>query len=308
MKSKPPKFTSRVLGLFLGVFLAIATCASATGQTQARAGQGGERQNLVAAAADELLRQPNLEAKIRHRVDLFDHELVGLGLYQQLGEGAQQLRRLELKLQAGEQAATVQQVCAGRFLWTRREQQGTTTLSRIDLRKVRETLAAANRAPGFDPAVNWMAIGGLPKLLHSLDENFDFAPPQEGRIGEVPVSIVAGRWKPDRLAALLPEQRDAILAGQPARLDRLPPHVPDQVQVTLGRDNLFPLFPYRIEYLRGQGRGGKDLAATDSPKAIVTMELFEVRRRDDLDRRQFIYEPGEQEVIDQTETFLKGLR
>lgn len=290
--------------VFLSLTLLII--APAIGQAERGAGQGGAPGNLVAEAARELLRQPSLEAKIRHRVDLFGHELVGVGLYQQLGEGTDQLRKLELKLQAGNRAMTVQQVCAGRFLWTRQEMPDKTSLTRIDLRKVREALAVAGRAPSFNPAANWMAIGGLPKLLFELSENFTFAAPRESQIGEIPVWVVNGQWKPDRLAILLPEQRDAILAGQPAKLSKLAPHLPDGVQLTLGRDNLFPLFPYRIEYLRGRN-DDRTAADTEDARPIVTMELYELRRRDDLDRRNFTYEPGDQEVIDQTDAFLRTL-
>lgn len=282
------------------------TFFAASAQGQDGAGQGSAPPNLVAEAALELLRQPSLEAKIRHRIDLFGHELVGVGLYQQLGEGTDQLRKLELKLQAGSRASTVQQVCAGRFLWTRHELPGKTSLTRIDLRKVREALAVASRAPTFNPASNWMAIGGLPKLLQELNENFTFDAPGESQIGEIPVWVVSGRWKPDRLAILLPDQRDAILAGKPARLEKLAPHLPDQVRLTLGRDNLFPLFPYRIEYLRSD-KASRSGAESDTARPIVTMELFELRRRDDLDRRDFLYAPGDQDIVDQTDAFIKGL-
>lgn len=295
-----------ILCLIGGLIFVLLAAVPASAQPADRAGQGSAPASLVAEAARELLRQPSLEAKIRHRVDLFGHELVGVGFYQQLGEGTDQLRRLELKLQAGSRAMTVQQVCEGRFLWTRHELPDKTSLSRIDLRRVREALAVAGRAPSFNPSSNWMAIGGLPKLLFELSENFTFAAPRESQVGEIPVWIVAGQWKPDRLAILLPEQRDAILVGQPANLSKLAPHLPDRVQLTLGRDSVFPLFPYRIEYLRSEDakRTAGDLV---SARPIVTMELFELRRRDDLDRRNFIYEPGDQEVIDQTDAFLRGL-
>jgi hypothetical protein len=308
MKTIFPSFSTAGIGLNL-LLTFVFSAAPAFAQPVGRgAGQGSKPGNLVASSAVELLRLPSLEAKIRHRVDLFGHELVGQGFYQQLGEGTDQLRKLELKLQAGTQTSTVQQVCAGRFLWTRRDLPGKTSLSRIDLRKVREALAAASRSPGFDPSANWLAIGGLPKLLHSLDENFSFGAPQDSQIGEIPVSIVTGTWKPEQLAALLPDQKAEILAGKPARLDKLAPHVPDLVQVTLGRDDLFPLFPYRIEYLRSPAAEGKKEGAGAAARPIVTLELFELRRRDDLDRREFIYDPGDQDVVDQTEAFLQGLK
>jgi hypothetical protein len=277
----------------------------------AAAAPAPDGQQLMAQAARELIQQPALEAKIRQRIDLFGHQLVGSGSYQQLGDGPEKLLRLELKLQVANQVTSLQQVSDGRFLWIRRDLPEKTTLSRIDLKQVRDAIRTSGQTPALDPGGNWMALGGLPRLLHGLNENFSFAePPRPNQVGQVPVWVLRGQWKPERLAALLPNQRADILAGKPPRLEELPPRLPDSVVVTLGRDDVLPLFPYRIEYLRqdgaGQGSsaGPPGIAAT---RSLVTMELFEVRRRADLDPRQFDYKPGDQEVADHTELYLKSL-
>ena len=41
-------------------------------------------------------------------------------------------------------------------------------------------------------------------------------------VGELPVWSIDGRWKPHVLANLLPDQKDAILAGQEERLSQAP--------------------------------------------------------------------------------------
>jgi hypothetical protein len=43
-------------------------------------------------------------------------------------------------------------------------------------------------------------------------------------------------------------------------------------------------------------------------RPMVTMELFEVRRRNDLPREWFTYAPGDQNVEDQTDVYLQKLR
>ena len=72
--------------------------------------------------------------------------------------------------------------------------------------------------------------------------------------------VVAGKWRREKLALILPDQSEAILAGQPVDFSRLPALLPTNVNMTLGRDEAFPLFPYRIEFRRqndaqaGRGR------------------------------------------------------
>ncbi len=293
-----------------GVNVPLINYVDVSGATAAAA-PGPDGQQLMAQAARELFQQPALEAKIRQRIDLFGHQLVGSGSYQQLGDGPEKLLRLELKLQVGNQITSLQQVSDGRFLWIRRDLPGQTSLSRIDLKQVRDAIRASGQTPAPDPGGNWMALGGLPRLLQGLNENFLFnSPPRADQVGQVPVWVLRGQWRAERLAAPLPNQRADILAGRPPRLEELPPRLPDSVMITLGRDDVLPLFPYRIEYLRQDGAGqgsGAGPPGIASPRSLVTMELFEVRRRADLDPRQFDYKPGDQEVADHTESYLKSL-
>ena len=272
-------------------------------------------QSLVAEAARQLLQQRALEAKIRQRVNLFGQQLVGAGIYRQLFEGPEKRLRLELKLQTAGQVASVQQVSDGRFLYVRRDWPEQKSLSRVDLRRIREAARDAQPPPFIDSATVWMALGGLPKLLHSLDANFQFGEPSPDMIGPQPVWVLGGVWKTEKLVQLLPDQRADILAGRPPRLERLPAHLPDSVVVVLGRDDLIPLFPYRISYLRRAGIDGadgdvRDVATTghdDPAGSILTVELFDVGGGVAMDPRQFNYEAGEQEVVDQTDLFLQRL-
>jgi hypothetical protein len=101
------------------------------------------------------------------------------------------------------------------------------------------------------------------------------------------------------------------MAGIESDFSRLPAHLPTTVKLTLGRDQNFPLFPYRIEYGRLQSAGAIPAAgdaATPVVKPMITMELFEVRRRNDFPNELFIFSPGNQNVEDQTENYLHQLR
>jgi hypothetical protein len=153
-----------------------------------------------------------------------------------------------------------------------------------------------------------MALGGLPKLLASLHTHFDFDAPRQTTVGQLPVWSVEGRWKPSMLANFLPDQRQAILAGEPTDLTQLPPHLPHGVTLILGRDQIIPLFPYGISFYRYVW-DGEGSATPSGRQALVTWELFEVRFRPDLNTNLFDYRPNdEQQVDDRTDEYIKRLR
>ncbi|MBC8876556.1 MAG: hypothetical protein H8E44_44575 [Planctomycetes bacterium] len=263
-------------------------------------------QDLVSRATRQLWQQPSLEARLRQKIDLFGQQLVGTGHYLQKQSGDRQLLRLELKVQLGEQLSSMQQVCDGRFLWIRRELPGGATLGRVDLNRIRTAIEQKGREPLSDSTTNWIALGGLPRLLAGLDENFQFGPARPAQLGKRPVWITEGHWKRERLSELLPDQKEAIEAGRSADLTRLSPHLPGSVQVVLGQRDLIP---YRIEYRRPTSGATADGSTESTERATpaVALELFDVRRRDDLQDHHFVYQPGNQPIADHTDLYLQNM-
>lgn len=260
-------------------------------------------QELVAQATQRLATLPGIEARTRQRVEIFGQQLIGSGHYLQLVEGPKLMLRMDLKLQIGDAPASLQQISDGDFFWIRENLAGNAHLSRVRLRSLRKI---ASRYDPLPPTSCWMALGGLPKLMDSLSGHFQFQPARASKIGRLPVWIVDGTWKREVLANLLPDQREAILAGGPVKLDQLPAHVPHGVTLVLGRDRTIPLFPYSVSYFRElparEGEGGPP-----TRQRMVTWELFEVRFRPDLTPAQFEYQPGDQEVDERTNEFVARL-
>ena len=350
MKSKLPILTAVVL-LAAGIFFwreprqkSLRTLLSMAGQ-----GSGGETdpaaepesrggQEMVAEAAENLARWTSLQAKIRHRTDLYQQQLTGSGSYSQIrvekiGDADREFRsrlsgssltagaplkyRLELKLPVADHVSSLQQICDGEHLWIRRELPGDESLTRVNLKQVYDALNDAPADATFDPARLWMSLGGLPKLLRGLHEYFAFAAPEQGQIGDQPVWLLSGTWQPERLANVLPEHKAAILAGRPIPPDQWPPHLPDRVELALARDDEIPLFPFRIDFRQtnakknrdskaGQGGAGQGSGALPS-KSVVTFELFEVQIGGPIDPQQFTFALTNQVPLDVTEEFLRGL-
>ncbi len=189
----------------------------------------------------------------------------------------------------------------GAELWIHEDLLDRPTLARIDLYRVR---AALNRHPSVQAAPAYslnLPIGGLPQMLANLATSFQFARIEEKRLDALPVYRIEGTWKPAALAEMIPERREAILAGGDPLWKKVPDEIPQRVAITLGQEDLFP---YRIEYLR-ELPGKKGAPGTLHPLLVV--EWFEVQAGAPIDPQRFVYRPGNLRVTDETAAYLKRL-
>ncbi|HJN10638.1 MAG TPA: hypothetical protein QF564_18270 [Pirellulaceae bacterium] len=281
-----------------GAFLLLMQLVIASSMTADEGADPPSGNDLIAAAGANLARLPALEAKLRQRVRLFGHELVGSGIYQQMPAGRQRMMRLELKMDVAGQVTSFQQISNGTTLWIRRDSGDDQSLEYINLRRIRQALDKQTGTQTMSPLGNWFALGGLDQLLHELSRNFEFTEPTPSQIGTVPVWELSGEWKPDAL------KQFGVTAAE-----KLPSHLPQIVRVTLGRDQQLPLFPYRIEYGRRSNKTevGSSSSGAASYVAIAAMDLHGVQHRPDLAAQHFRFQPNEQEVVDVTQRYLSRL-
>lgn len=272
----------------------------ALGQTAAPPPEGakaGQGQQLVEAAIRRSAAHATVSAKLRIRTRLMEQLLVGSGEYAQLRSSNGLLLRLELSIQAGGKATSVKQVCDGRDLWMHWRLGDAEQLQHVDLARVERELADAPSALQARNPTATLATGGLPKLLTQLAENFDFgrAAPEAGELSNVAIWTAVGAWKPERLAALVPE---ACTDGKP-HLDRLPDQLPHQITIRFGQSDLFP---YQLVFERWRVHGEQRELVP-----MVIVEFYEVLLGGELDPRQFDYRPQQLNVVDRTESFLQTL-
>lgn len=276
----------------------------ASGQEPAAGGQ-----QLLAEAVRRLDGQTAISAELRYRVNAFGHDLAGTGSYLQLGAGPQRLLRLELRMQVGEQPATLLEIRGTDRYWIRRDvPPNPPTLGRVNLVQLRRGLRRPDQPGGDDalPRGAWIILGGLPRLLEALENHFDFAAPRADEVfvagsgGErqaLPIWVLDGKWKPDRLAALSGRQSPAE--------GSLPEQLPDRVEIVLDRsDQSLPLFPYRVSYWKSAPQTAGNAAAQ---RELLSLELFNVHRSGQIDSRQFEYHAGDQEVLDLTAAYIQRL-
>lgn len=273
-----------------------------------RAGQSeqGSADSLLEAAIEQLESRFSISSKIRFQIDLFGHEIVGSGSY--LEERAKQIPqiRYDVKLQLGQRSSSLLKVCDGRYFWTFRQLGDEGKLERIDvLRLVNELgpeglrVAQAGNSLGGGPAL-CDRLGGLSASLRNLADAFEFNRAPDRKLGDTPMWVIEGRWKPARLAELLPDQAEAIKRGLPADTAALAPHLPDRVVLWLGKEDRFP---YRIEYARRRPHDGTP------PRSQVVMQWFEVGFDREIGPSRFQYRPPEEmEFSDRTQGLLDELK
>lgn len=302
-----------ILPIFAGVVAWAAWSLAAHGQTPLPLGSSAALDNPAAKGAaesssgDALLRhviaavdsQTSISAKVRQRIDLLGHPLIGSGIYLQQGRGPTRALRFDLNLQTGEKLASMQQISDGKELWISEEVGSHTRLSRVDVAR----LARARPRSPLPPNA-WLALGGLPKLLSGIEGSFQFGTVAESRLEDLPVWTIEGTWNRARLVQLLGDQKEAIEAGQPADLSKLPPNLPDRVVLHVGCDDFFP---YRIEYWRAaasSAAGDAKAGAEDVGRMIVLMELYEVRLGATINPQEFAFKRGATKPLDRTQEFL----
>jgi hypothetical protein len=275
-----------------------------SGSSIEEAEQGKEElsaDKLLRSAVQAVATESNLQASVRHKINLFDQQLVGTGHYSQFGEGPTKRLRLELKTQVGKTTTSITQVCDGRHLWLRESFPDSVQLSRIDVRQVRTRLEQLQRANQTDqaiiPQLDWganIAMGGLPRVLAAVEDSFNFSVVRRTIFEDVPVWVIVGQWKP--------EVRDKIQARFRVRRGNLMTHIPNEVRIVLGRDEQFQYFPREIQYLRVvEGATEEFVTAT----ALVTLQFYDYTRKVAMNRSQFDYQRGDQIIVDRTQAFLE---
>ena len=225
--------------------------------------------DLIQRSSEELRDSRPLQAKLRFRIDLFGESVSGPGMYFQAGQGTRKAR-LEFEFGFDEKAVSLRQFCDGNTLYNVTQSGAESSLEFVDLRKLDALQEQPTATPGYSL---WLQAGSLSALMSQVSGHFEFEPHTTGTLDTIPVIFCQGTWRPDALKKLLDAQPGAAaFSDNRIDWDRLPQHIPHQVRLTLGTDERFPYFPYRIEFLQ--------FARSDDPESarcVALLELYEVR-------------------------------
>jgi hypothetical protein len=266
-------------------------------------------ERIVSACLAGLLRETSISARMRQRVRVGDHSMVGAGLYLQSGLGEEQRFRFESSLAADSRTRvpatgdffTVEtlEVCDGVSFWTyQRRGENPAEVHRVDVARVRQRVETITHVSGIDAPAITPHLGGVPRILAWLREWFVFDQAESAEIDGMPVWLIEGRWNPQQLLRLYPEV--ASFADTPNDIppEALPDGAPWSVRLSIGKRELFP---FRIEYFAVPGERP---VANPQLETVGVFELYDVRLGDPVDQTAFIYSPAGDGVLDTTDGHL----
>lgn len=217
-------------------------------------------------AHEALVQHTSIQADLVEQVAIGDRRFQIEGSY--LGAGLK--LRLEFKVQiAGGASGALLEVCDGDVLWSRIDLPDSRRVTRRDVRQILKAVTTSKSVPD-GVLLAELGLGGLPALLSSLERTMNFTLLREETIGDRPLVVLRGAWKPE-FAGRWP--RDA--QGQ------LPSYIPDEVRVFFDRETQFPA---RLLYLK-QEAGSKGL------DPLVSLEFRNVVLGGPVKEQQFLFVP-----------------
>lgn len=147
-----------------------------------------------------LVHGPPFHAKIRETVWTHGREVVGVGTYEQAGEGSGRFN-LQLTMHDGDGKHRLQQISDGRLAWTRTEIAGSVSLRRVDVSRLDEwvnpTVADLPVAPRF-------TVGAWTELLTNIQRDHVLSV-VGAKLETEPVWVLKGQLRTDRRAQVLAE-------------------------------------------------------------------------------------------------------
>lgn len=255
--------------------------------------------DLIRNAARALNNSPPLKARLRYKINLFGEEISGPGKYFQKGQGTR-LSRMQFEFGFNQSSVQIHQFCDGDMLYTLSIAGNKTNLEFVDLRKLdllQQEVSSSSRVG------SWLAVGSLTGLMEQLSNHFVFTTVEESQLDTIPVIVCTGQWHPASLERLLEGQPEAAAASDgTVRWQQLPEHLPHQVSLTLGTDDKFPYFPYRIVFRQFALEDGDVVT-----REIAVLELFELKQAIDLSDEMFTIPSLETPPVDSTEFYRKRI-
>ncbi|ELP30383.1 hypothetical protein [Rhodopirellula baltica] len=222
----------------------------ASGANSIQPKTNGPADRLITQTIQRIAMGPAFDAKVRQRVWVSGREILGVGTYEQAGQGSGQFN-LQVTMLDGDGKHTLQQVSDGRLAWTREQIGEQISLRRVDVGRldqwVNDSLASLfgrgtqnSRSPAtLKPSVR---VGAWTEMMDTIASEHDLTL-QSGQLEGRDVWIVKGILRDDVRAQRLQEFGTTTW----------PELCPTQVVVLIARSNdpeseFGKGLPLRIEY------------------------------------------------------------
>lgn len=236
-------------------------------------------------ARDLLGKHTTISAQLVETVVMFDRSVKMDGRYLQT---ADHRLRFEVKLRVGGTVGSLVEVCDGEILWSRQDIGKEQQVTRRNVKQILEAAQKAGNIPQNVLAAD-LGLGGLPSLLATIEQSFDFDGLKDDTLRDRPVVTIQGQWN----AAMAANLRGQLPEGQ------LPPYVPDVIRITLDRETGFP---HRIMYL-------KKVPERDTLRPLLTLDFLDVKLGEPIDPSEFTFVVPERiQPVELTERYLQKIQ
>ena len=284
----------------------VAAKAKAELQPKAFARSDPRAVGLLHKVLTMLVYGPAFHAKVRETVWTNGREVVGVGTYEQAGEGSGRFQ-LQLTMHDGDGKHRLQQISDGRLAWTRSEIAGKVTLRRVDVGRLDEWVGKSVGHLDIAPS---LAVGAWAELLTTIGRDHTLKVVGARLEGE-PVWVLTGELKADRRAQVMAD------SGR----DQWPMLYPTHVRIAI-RSQPVPssgfgeLLPVRFEFWSdpidaekpSDQEATETRAATGQGRLITLVELYSIQPIKPPPAERFRFENQDAEVnfINETDRYIRS--
>ncbi len=253
-----------------------------------------------------LVHGPAFHAKVRETVWTNGREVVGVGTYEQAGEGSGRFH-LQLTMHDGDGKHRLQQISDGRLAWTRSEIAGKVTLRRVDVGRLDEWVGKSVGHLDIAPS---LAVGAWAELLTTIGRDHVLKVVGARLEGE-PVWVLTGQLKADRRAQVMNENgRDTWPMLYPTRVRIAIRSQPDP---STGFGELLPVrFEFWSDPVHAETGSDEEAAANnkamDEGRLITLVELYSIQPVNPPPAERFRFENQDAEVnfINETDRYIQS--
>ncbi|MDA9777725.1 hypothetical protein N9D38_04740 [Rubripirellula sp.] len=260
---------------------------------------------LLKRVLQQLVHGPAFHCKVRETVWTNDREVIGVGTYEQAGQGTGRYH-LQVTMHDGSGQHRLKQISDGRLAWTRTEIASGITLKRVDVGRLEEWVGKSETNSLIAPRYT---VGAWVELLTTIyrDYNLDLV---SATLDGKPVWVIKGE---------ISSRRRVEIMSQGDRTT-WPMLLPTRVHVAIasGMGNsveIAKLFPLRFEFwsdplqttlVEGRDAADPDPAETNS-RLITLIELYSIQPiiAPPVERFRFENQEAEVNFINETDRYIQ---
>ena len=218
---------------------------------------------------------PAFDAKVRQRVWAAGREVVGVGTYEQAGNGTGHFN-LQVTMHDGDGRHGLQQICDGRLAWTKSVISERVSLSRVDVGRLNEWVRQSQRTRNSDELPARLRVGGWIEILDSIERDYvldlGYAHSRSSDDGVLALLVLTGE--------LSNEARQRIMREH--HISEIPELFPTKIKLAVQtQDNPKTKFgqglPVRIEYWSEPVRATSEEEFDAEGRLISLIEIYSIR-------------------------------